>query len=224
MNSDYKEYISELTELEKKAAPKEIFWEGDFNLLREGRRVSVVGSRKVSDIGLRRTNRVCKKLIERDITVVSGLALGVDKRAHEYTLYKGGKTIAVVGTPLNTIYPKANTELFNQIKKEHLVISQFPEGYPFLKKNFPIRNRTMALISDATIIIEATENSGTRHQGWEALKLGRLVYILESIANNNSLKWPKEMIEYGAQILTQENLEESLDQIPFLTAKMDYAF
>jgi DNA processing protein len=82
----------------------------------------------------------------------------------------------------------------------------------------------MALISDATIIIEASEKSGTRHQGWEALRLGRSVLILENIVSDKRLTWPSEMIEYGAQVLTRDNFDDILDNLPFLTEKMDYVF
>ncbi|WP_438423200.1 DNA-processing protein DprA [Aquimarina macrocephali] len=222
--SNYKEYKSHLTEFELKNSPEDLFFEGDFPLIYEGQRVSVVGSRKVSDEGKRRAEIITKALVKKGITVVSGLAEGVDTIAHKTAINYGGKTIAVLGTPLNKVYPKFNENLLTNIKKDHLAISQFPENFPFRPANFPIRNRTMALISDATIIIEATEKSGTRHQGWEALRLGRTVLILENIMKDKSMKWPSEMIEYGAQILTRDNLDIILDELPYLTAKIDYAF
>ncbi|MFP3594734.1 DNA-processing protein DprA, partial [Chryseobacterium sp. SIMBA_038] len=126
-----------------------------------------VGSRKVSDLGVRRARKISKFLVENNITVVSGLAEGVDATAHKTAIELGGHTIAVIGTPLDKYFPAANKNLQGIIAKDHLLISQFPVGYPTTNKDFPIRNRTMALISDATIIIEANEKSGTRHQGWE---------------------------------------------------------
>ena len=101
---------------------------------------------------------------------------------------------------------------------EQLVVSQFAPGHPFASRNFPIRNRTMALLSDATVIVEAGEKSGTLHQGWEALRLGRLRFLMESVAKDPTLTWTAEMIRYGAQILSRENLEQCLDEIPALTA------
>jgi DNA processing protein len=222
----YTEFTRFLTDIEKKNCPKELYCIGDFDLLIEKRRVSVVGSRKVSKNGIIRTQQVTKLLVEKGFIVVSGLAEGVDSIAHQTAINNNGKTISVVGTPLNKVYPKKNEDLFKEITKNHLAISQFPIGYPFLPSNFPMRNRTMALISDATIIIEASEKSGTKHQGWEALRLGRSLFILESIINDVNLTWPKEMIEYGAQVLTKENFEESLLSIPYLTSKEEelYAF
>jgi len=220
----YSDYLSKLNELEKKNAPKELFFEGDISLLTKGTRVSVVGSRKVSDLGIRRTRILTESLIKKGIIVVSGLALGVDTVAHETAIHLNGQTISVLGTPLDKTYPAKNKELLKQIKTNHLAISQFPVGYPSGKQNFPRRNKTMALISDATVIVEASENSGTRHQGWEALRLGRLLFLLESVVTNPSLTWPKEMIKYGAQVLSRENLQEALDDIPNFTSNIEIAF
>ena len=136
----------------------------------------------------------------------------------------GGNTITVLGTPLSKAYPRDNAPLLETIKKNHLAISQFPEGYPSMPKNFPIRNRTMALISDATIIIEAGQKSGTRHQGWEALRLGREVYILDNVANDPDINWAQEMMEYGAQSLSRDDIDNVLMDIPYLTSKLQDAF
>jgi DNA processing protein len=159
------ELIGPLNEVERKNAPERLFLAGDAALLRSGRRVSVVGSRKVSSAGASRTRGLVKVLVERGITVVSGLAEGVDTAAHETAMNEGGRTLAVIGTPIDKYYPARNRELQDRMMREHLVVSQFPVGYPFQKKNFPMRNRTMALLSDATIIVEAGEKSGTLHQG-----------------------------------------------------------
>jgi|TARA_R110002074_G_scaffold106578_2_gene230223 DNA processing protein len=217
-------YIEYLNLTEKKHSPKELFIEGNEEFLYHKRRVSIVGSRKASKDGLKRASIVAKALVEHDIIVVSGLAAGIDTMAHTTAIKNGGQTIAVLGTPLDKTYPKENFELLNEIKKNHLAISQFPIGYPSLPKNFPIRNRTMALISDATIIIEAGEKSGTRHQGWEALRLGREVYILENVANDPTITWAKEMMEYGAQSLSRDNIDNVLFDIPFLTSKLEDVF
>lgn len=218
---NYKEF---LTEAEKRHSPSQLFVAGNKELLYCKRRVSVVGSRKATKEGLLRAKIVAKALVKQDIIVVSGLAAGIDTMAHKTAIEEGGHTIAVLGTPLNVAYPKQNASLLEDIKREHLAISQFPEGYPSLPKNFPIRNRTMALISDATIIIEAAENSGTRHQGWEALRLGREVFILDNVVNDPTISWTKEMMEYGAQSLSREGLDLVLNDIPYLTSKLEDAF
>lgn len=220
----YKEYFSKLTDIEKKNSPKELYFKGNFSLLSKGRRVSVVGSRNISDLGIRRTKKIVKFLVDSNITVVSGLAQGVDAFAHSTAMDNNGNTIAVIGTPLDKYYPKENKHIQDRIASEQLLLSQFPEGYPISPKNFPIRNRTMALISDATIIIEASEKSGTKHQGWEALRLGRNLFIMENIIKEGKVTWAKEMLDYGAEILTNKNYENLIYEIPYLTSKEEYAF
>lgn len=206
--------LGPLNEVERKNAPKRLFVAGDVALLRRGARVSVVGSRRASDEALARTRALVAALAERGMLVVSGLAEGVDTAAHEASLAAGGHTMAVLGTPLDEFFPMANRALQERLMRDELVVSQFAPGATVRPKNFPIRNRTMALFSDATIIVEAKEGSGTLHQGWEALRLGRLLFLLESVASDPALKWPGEMIRYGAQVLSRRNLELVLDEMP----------
>ena len=211
------EIFGSLTEVERKHAPSALYLAGDMSLLASAPRVSVVGSRQASPEGLRRSRSLAKALVDHGIVVVSGLAEGVDTAAHRGAIEAGGRTMAVLGTPLDQAYPKANAELQALIGREHLLVTQFAVGHPVQPKNFPLRNRTMALLTDATIIVEAGETSGTVHQGWEALRLGRLLFLLESVASDPQLSWPKEMIRYGAQVLSRESLAESLREIPVLT-------
>ena len=210
--------LGQLTEFEEINAPDQLFIEGDKKLLTEGRRVAIVGSRKASREGISRTRSFTKALVEHGITVVSGLAEGIDTAAHETAIKKGGKTIAVLGTPLSKTYPATNKALHEAIKRDHLAISQFPEGYPLKRENFPRRNRTMALICDATVVVEASEKSGTLHQVREGIRLGRLVYIMQNVAQNEELTWPQEMIGYGAQELRREDVPDILYDIPNFSA------
>jgi len=103
-------------------------------------------------------------------------------------------------------------ELQQEIMRNHLAISQFPIGYAIEPGNFVMRNRTMALTANASVIVEAGETSGSLHQGWEALRLGRPLFIWTSIVNNRSLKWPGEMIRHGA--LELKGPEEILQVLP----------
>lgn len=208
------ELLGQLNEVEVKYAPAQLFLAGRVELLRRGPRVSIVGSRKASAEGIQRARSLARRLAEHGIVVASGLAAGIDRAAHEAAIEAGGSTIAVVGTPLDQSYPKENAELQDRIRREHLLVSQFPSGYPVEPKNFPIRNRTMALLTDATVIVEAGEKSGTLHQGWEALRLGRLLFLLESVATNPDLSWPKDMIGYGAQVLSRANLDVVIENLP----------
>jgi len=219
-----KEFAGILTPQEVRHAPDLLYMEGDISLLTEGSRVSVVGSRKASENGRKRAYHFSKYLVEAGITVVSGLAEGIDTVAHTAAIELGGKTIAVLGTPLDKVYPKSNADLITEIKTNHLAVSQFVRGHPSRAENFPRRNRTMALISDATVIIEASEKSGTRHQGWEALRIGRTLFILDSVASDKSLTWPSEMIKYGAIVIDNDNIVDALAELPICTGAVDFGF
>lgn len=209
------ELLGTLNEVEQKNAPKTLFVAGDVGLLTGGQlRVSVVGTREPTPEGAERTRALALELTRRGITVVSGLAKGVDTAAHRAAIENGGRTIAVLGTPLDVAYPAENRELQHLIMHEHLAVSQFPRGMRGGAKAFPMRNRTMALISDATVIVEAGEGSGTLHQGWEALRLGRPLLLMESLVERGDLTWPAEMLRFGAEVLSRGNLEEALTDIP----------
>lgn len=206
--------MEKLTDLERKNSPKELFYLGDFSLLLNGRRVSIIGSRKASELGKKRAQFISNFLVDNEITVVSGLAEGIDTVAHLSAIERDGKTIGVIGTPINQYFPIKNKSLQNKIAKEHLLISQFREDEKVSPKNFPMRNRTMALISDATIIIEAEETSGTKHQGWEALRLGRELFIMENVISDRKVSWAIEMVDCGAHILTKGNYRNLINSIP----------
>jgi DNA processing protein len=211
-----------LNEVEQKNAPRALFVAGDTGILEEGARVSIVGSRKASAEGLMRASKLAVLLADRDIVVVSGLAEGIDTAAHSSAIKHRGRTIAVLGTPLDQVYPKQNAALQEEIMRDHLAVSQYPVGSPIQRKNFPLRNRTMALISDATVIIEAGETSGSLSQGWEALRLGRPLFLAKSVTEDASVKWPAEMIHYGAEVLSDQTIEEFFDSLPArIPARLD---
>jgi DNA processing protein len=211
------ELLGELTDAERKFAPSALYLSGDASLLTNYQKVALVGSRNASAGGLRRAGVLSRALAQRGIVVVSGLAKGIDTAAHRAAIAAGGHTIAVLGTPLDQCYPASNTELFETIKAQHLAVSQFPLGTPVTRGNFPRRNRTMALLSDATVIVEASESSGSLSQGWEAIRLGRMVFLMEALTTDASLTWPAKMIEYGAQILSRDNLEPIIENLPAFT-------
>lgn len=216
---DYPDFTPEallgpLNDVEAKNAPERLYIAGNTDLLEGGGRVAIVGSRKASEEGLRRARKLASLLVARGVTVVSGLAEGIDRAAHDAAIAHGGRTIGVLGTPLDKTYPKANADLQHHMMQEHLVVSQFPVGYPTKPACFPMRNRTMALISDATVIIEATDKSGSLSQAWEALRLGRPLFITQSILDNRSLTWPDKMLEYGTRVLSDKTLESLFELLP----------
>tara|TARA_R110002111_G_scaffold244674_1_gene306918 strand:+ start:1481 stop:2152 length:672 start_codon:yes stop_codon:yes gene_type:complete len=203
--------LGPLNDVEQKNAPSCIHFSGHVGILQSGPRIAVVGSRKVSIDGAKRAKRLVIELVKNDCVIISGLAMGVDTIAHRVSMQTGGKTVAVLGTPLDIATPVGNRDLQNEIMNDHLAISQFGIGTTISKRNFPARNRTMALVCQASVIVEAGDSSGTLSQGWEAIRLGRPLFIMKSLFDS-SLKWPSMMREYGAIVL--ESSEQILDCVP----------
>jgi DNA processing protein len=204
--------LGPLNDIELRHAPGFLYATGNVGLLQEGRRVAVIGSREATELGLKRAARLARALVAERIIVVSGLARGIDTAAHTAAMESGGSTIAVLGTPLDKCNPPSNAKLQEKIGRDHLLVSQFAPTEPVMKHNFVLRNRTMALISNASVIVEAGEGSGSLSQGWEALRLGRPLFLLKSLIEDVALAWPKEMLNYGAMVLSSP--EELLAELP----------
>lgn len=182
-----------------------VFWAGDLSLLKRPA-VSVIGARDVSDEGLRRARRIGCELAKADILVTSGLAKGVDTAAHQGAIKAGGSTMAVIGTPLEKVYPAENVELQTEIYTHHLLVSQFPAGTRTFPSDFPKRNRLMAALTDASIIVEASDTSGTLHQAKECVRLGRWLFIMRSVVEDARLTWPARFLrEPRVRILAEPN-------------------
>lgn len=181
-----------------------LYYQGDWDLVYTPKRVAIVGTRNPSPEGVRRTAKLASLLVRDGYTIVSGLAKGVDTVAHETAINMGGKTISVIGTPLDQVYPKENAELQRRIAQDYLLISQVPvlayaRRPPTVNRLFfPERNVTMSALTQATIIVEAGETSGTLIQARAALKQGRKLFILDSNFHNPKLKWPHRFAEKGA--------------------------
>ena len=165
--------------------------------------VAVVGTRQPTNEGLARARKLVKSLVEEDFTVVSGLAAGVDTAAHRAAMDYGGRTIAVLGTPLSESYPLENAELQRAIGEDYLVVSQVPvkryemQSFKGNRYFFPERNITMSALTDATVIVEAGETSGTLIQARAALAQGRKLFVLESCFGRG-LRWPERLAAKGA--------------------------
>ena len=168
---------------------------GDVSLIRKSC-VAVVGARKVSSQGAARARRIGCELARAGVVIVSGLAYGVDTQVLTSAIDAGGRVIAVIGTPVDTAYPAANKRLQELIYREHLLVSQFQPGKRVFPTNFPERNKLMAAISDATVIIEASDTSGSLHQAAECVRLNRWLFIAKSIMDDPNLKWPHEFSKY----------------------------
>jgi len=222
--NNYIEYKSYLTEHELKHAPESMDYHGDFSLIYTGKRISVVGSRKVTPEISLRTSILIRKLIKKGIIIVSTLNEGVDTIAHKSAIIEKGKTIIITDNPVNQDDNKASKSLSKPVKNEFLNVFVSSLNYLSEPLSSDIINHTRALISDAIIIVEASEKSIVVHLVWEALRLGRTVLVLESLIAGNKVSWVEEILNYGAQVLNKNNFDAIIDDIPFLTAKLDYDF
>lgn len=191
--------LGTLSEVERRYVPSTLHLAGDAELLgADRRRVAIVGSRSASDEGVRRAAKLSRELAQAGVVVVSGLARGIDAAAHEACIGAGGRTIAVLGTPLEKAYPIENAKLQELIYREHLVVSQFEAGHATHKSDFVLRNRTMALLSHASVIVEAGDTSGTLSQAAETQRLGRPLFIMRSVLTMPGLAWPDRFVKNGA--------------------------
>ncbi|HIK17832.1 MAG TPA: DNA-protecting protein DprA [Leptolyngbyaceae cyanobacterium M33_DOE_097] len=179
-----------------------LYYRGALDLL-SSRSIAVVGARKASENGIRRARKLARFLVENDFTVMSGLAEGIDTAAHTATLEAKGRTIAVIGTALNEVYPRANYDLQKEIARNYLLISQVPfylysqQDYRRNRFFFPERNKTMSALSEATVIVEASESSGSLTQAEAAIQQKRKLFILDSCFKPG-LDWPEKFLAKGA--------------------------
>lgn len=196
-------------DVEEKYAPPEIYVTGPTKLPLFDPRVSIVGTRHPSARGISNAEKVVATLVKHNVTIVSGLATGIDTVAHRTAIEHGGSTIAVLGTPLDKVYPQENRHLQDEIKYKHLAISQFGPRNPITRSNFVMRDRTMALLSHVNIIVEAGAKSGTEHQGWEAIRLGRPLFIMDTV---DDWPWVEQISKYGAT--KYRDVEDILEYLP----------
>lgn len=165
--------------------------------------ISIVGSRNASYYGLKMSEKIAYELASSKINIVSGLAKGIDSKAHIGTLKANGKTIAVLGNGVNIIYPKENRYLYKQIKDSGLIISEFPPNTEPKPYNFPRRNRIISGLSLGTLIIEAAKKSGSLITAKYALEQGREVYALPGNINNQNSVGVNLLIKDGAKVVTE---------------------
>lgn len=199
------------------AHPVEVLYYRGYWDLVYSRSVAIVGTRNPSPEGRSRTRKLVRSLVQDDFTIVSGLAAGVDTEAHTTALAEGGRTIAVIGTPLSFAYPRTNAELQEKIGRDFLVISQVPvqrwekQDHRLNRFFFPERNITMSALTEATVIVEAGETSGTLIQARAALAQKRKLFILDSNFSKPGLTWPHRFEEKGAiRVRSYEDVKRHL--------------
>ena len=174
------------------------------------RAIAVVGTRKASEKGLREADLLARGLAERGVTVVSGLALGIDTAAHEAALDVGGRTIAVIGNGIDApIYPRQNRALADRIVDSGgAVVSQFLPDAPPKPDNFRLRNRTMSGLALGTAVVEASGTSGARMQARMALEHGKRVFLVRELVTREP--WAEKYMDHpGATVV--EHADEVLD-------------
>jgi len=179
--------------------------------------IGIVGTRDPSDYGRRWTRRLTLALVDRGFTIVSGLADGIDTETHRACLDRGGRTIAVMGTGVDVVYPQRNREMYQQIIHTGLILSEYPKGTQPDRVHFPQRNRIIAGLCRALIVMEAPKKSGALITAHLANEYNREVYILPGSLDNPRSRGCLELLSQGAQaILDEEHLLELLGAIPAL--------
>lgn len=196
------EHYPEKLKQKEVSPPPILYYKGDISLLKTNC-VAIVGTRRVSTYGKDMARKFGSELAEHGLTIVSGLATGVDTYAHESCLSASGKTIAVLGTGHNKISPVANTNLCNTIIDKGLVISEYPPTMEGSKYSFPERNRIISGLSEVVVIVEASGKSGSLITARLALEQNREVFAIPGNITSPKSEGTNELIKSGASVLTK---------------------
>lgn len=172
--------------------------------------IAVVGTRKMTPYGARIVRKLVPELVKAGLTIVSGLALGIDGLAHQITIETGGRTLAVLGSGLDQIYPPEHQNLYQAIIKNGAVISTFPPTTPPEKSNFPARNRIISGLSEGTLVVEAGQRSGALITADQALEQNRQVFAVPGNIFYPLSQGTNELLQKGAKLVvsTRDILEE----------------
>lgn len=203
------------------AYPLALYCIGDVELIKDFS-IAVVGTRKVSKYGAFATEKIVKGLAQAGITIVSGMATGVDTIAHTIALNNGAKTIAVLGSGFDNIFPKSNFELFKRICENGLVISEYVPSMKPLAYNFPVRNRIIAMLSKGVLMTEAGLKSGAIYTINYGIEYGKDIFIVpgnidsySSVGCNQLLKNAQSALTTCAEdILDFYNIKKGSQQKP----------
>lgn len=190
--------------------PVVLYYKGEI-LPQDGQAVAIVGTRKMTGYGKVVTEQFTRGLVSSGVTIVSGLARGVDTKAHTTSIEENGRTLAVLGGGVNNIFPPENRSLAEKIASGFgAVISEFPPDSPSLPGNFPLRNRIISGLSLATLVVEAAEGSGSLITARLALEQGREVFAVPGPITSYLSKGPIDLIKMGARPVSDANeiLEE----------------
>lgn len=184
--------------------PITLYVKGDWSACFDAPCIGVVGSRRCSTYGENASQMLSRDLAARGICIVSGLARGIDTAAHRGALEAGGRTIAVLGTGINQVYPKENVRLVEQIlEKGGAVVSQFPIDTPPIAENFPYRNRIISGLSLGVLLVEASERSGSLITARLAMEQNREVFAVPGNITSKNSFGTNYLIKSGAQLVQQ---------------------
>ena len=199
-----KDYPAKLKEISDPAFG--LFYRGNLNLLNNSKSVAIVGTRNPTNYGLSMSRKIASLLAEQKITIVSGLASGIDAAAHIGAL-ESGKTIAVLGTGVDVAFPTCNKNLYEELlKKENLILSEYPPETVGLPWNFPQRNRIISALSDAVLVIEGDLQSGALITARFAIKQDKALFALPGPIDSPASNGPNILIKSGvAELLTSIN-------------------
>ena len=190
--------------------PATIYLEGNL-IAQDNIAIAIVGSRRATDYGLNNAERIGFELASRGITVVSGLARGIDSAAHRGALKAGGRTIAVLGSGLDVIYPPENKKLAQDIAQGGAVISEFIPDTPPHRENFPRRNRIISGLSLGVVVVEAAKRSGALITENFALEQGREVFALPGKVDSFTSGGVHDLIKEGAKLI--ESIEDIIEEL-----------
>lgn len=201
-----------------KNSPQKLYAKGNMELLNSNI-ISIIGSRACSENGIKLTQQFTKELVYQNITIASGMAVGIDTIAHQTTLQQKGKTIAVLGNGFDNIFPAENKQLYQQIIKNNgLVITEYPPEEKAKSKNFLERNRIVSGLALGILVVEATHRSGTSVTARLAKQQGRKIFALPHEVNDIHGVGTNRLIQEGANIVM--NTEDIIKEFSFLSYKV----
>ncbi|MBI4212300.1 MAG: DNA-protecting protein DprA [Deltaproteobacteria bacterium] len=191
--------------------------DGDVTALSQGILVAIVGSRKPTSYGMQFATELARDLSQRGATIVSGLAFGIDRAAHEGALNGGGKTVAVLASGIDDVTPRAHRSLAKRIQKQGAIVSEFSLGTPALPQHFPRRNRVISGLSHGVIVVEAAERSGSLITARCALEQGREVFAVPGLPGSLQASGTHHLIKNGAALIESANdVMEHLSHLPLV--------
>lgn len=198
VSSDYPNCLKEIN-----CPPFVLFYYGDLSLLNNPT-IGIIGTKSPSGYGKTITDCITNRLVEKNLTIVSGMAMGIDAIAHRSAIDNQGKTIAVLETGIDLCYPKCNLDIYNILKQSHLIISEYPSEAPYYKHQFPNRDRIIAAISDKILVTEAHSKSDTLIRVGHALEQGKDVLCIPNRLNDET-HGCNRLIQQGAKIVLDTN-------------------